>query len=329
MVCFRTPWRGPCREMQVARGDVQKKQHGAEGTNYNLILEEAAFPRIRHRVYSWKLVEFYPRSFLASDAAVDPQPPKPGAGIWQHVFRLASTISKILPLNVNALYGLWRFLSTISLTIPLNSRPLVWSWKVFEQNCSVLFSRSQRRWWFNSAHLGFQVVELTAKAESSAGQQVWGLSGWEARHSLCASQSDVSTRQQVSSRPPLIQGSSQERNMKGLAKVNRYPLPVSPELKFRTHCPKLETENLKLWVPWKLHGLGALKLSGAQPMSTRGEKRKKELESHALSGRVRHVFRVFAYKLGSGLLSPWRSPQMILDFLQAPENVYSQRSGQV
>lgn len=27
-------------------------------------------------------------------------------------------------------------------------------------------------------------------------------------------------------------------------------------------------------------------------MSTRGEKRKKELESHALSGRVRHVFRV-------------------------------------
>lgn len=206
MVCFRTPWRGPCREMQVARGDVQKKQHGAEGTNYNLILEEAAFPRIRHRVYSWKLVEFYPRSFLASDAAVDPQPPKPGAGIWQRVFRLASTISKILPLNVNALYGLWRFLSTISLTIPLNSRPLVWSWKVFEQNCSVLFSRSQRQWWFNSAHRGFQVVELTAKAESSAGQQVWGLSGWEARHSLCASQSDVSTRQQVSSRPPLFKG---------------------------------------------------------------------------------------------------------------------------
>ena len=63
---------GHCREIQAAHGDAQKKQHVAKGTEHNLILEEAGIPRIRHRMYSLKLAEFYQRSLLSSDAAVDP-----------------------------------------------------------------------------------------------------------------------------------------------------------------------------------------------------------------------------------------------------------------
>lgn len=134
----------------------------ARGTEHNLILEEAGIPRIRHRVYSLKLAEFYQRSLLSSDAAVDPPNQALETGGMDFIWRAQFLNSyfeweHLLWCMTYADHPCKSSLSTFA-------RTLTWSLKVFEQNCSVIFSRSQRRWYFNDAHLGFWVLELIGDA---------------------------------------------------------------------------------------------------------------------------------------------------------------------
>lgn len=102
------------------------------------------------------------RSLLSSDAAVDPPNQALETGGMDFIWRAQFLNSyfeweHLLWCMTYADHPCKSSLSTFA-------RTLTWSLKVFEQNCSVIFSRSQRRWYFNDAHLGFWVLELIGDA---------------------------------------------------------------------------------------------------------------------------------------------------------------------